>query len=187
MRRMIFIVFLSTMLLQAGAQSNLKFQSQNYIGLLEGDHGSAFQFLSINGIQRKTWFLGLGSGIDWYLYRSIPVFLSVNKDWKPSNRTFYLSLDGGANFAWESRERNRFNDFISYDFMPGLFWGAGIGYKLRFKNNGDAITLNLGYNYKRIKEERVVPTLCNNPPCANLKENYDYRMSRISLRFGWLF
>jgi hypothetical protein len=172
---------------QTFAQRSFQFHSQNYIGLLEGDNGSAFQFNTINGVQRGTWFAGLGTGLDWYLYRSVPLFVSVNKDWKPSGRTFFFSLDAGTNYAWYSRERNNFSDFISSKFSPSLLWGIGIGYKAGLKNKKDALILNLGYSYKQLKEEQVKSTFCINPPCPHLVENYNYKTNRVSLRLGWQF
>lgn len=77
------------------AQVKPKFASQQLVGLLEGEGGSAFQIQTINGVQLKKWFMGLGTGIDWYEYRSIPVFLSLNYDLKMSNRRFFLSADAG--------------------------------------------------------------------------------------------
>lgn len=183
----ILVIMILIWLLPVHSQNKIQFHSQNYVGLLEGDNGSSFQFSTINGVQRGTWFAGLGTGLDWYLYRSIPLFISVNKDWKASGRTFYFSLDAGTNYAWTSRERSRWNDFISSDFSPAIYWGAGIGYKAGFRNKKDALLINLGYSYKRLKEEQVKAVFCINPPCPNLIENYDYRTKRLSLRVGWQF
>jgi len=171
------------------AQGSLEFRSQNYIGLLEGDNGSAFQFNTINGVQKGTWFAGLGTGFDWYLYRSVPLFLSVNKDWKPSNRTFFFSVDGGVNFPWikDEPQRTPWDDFITDEFKAGYFWGAGLGYKAGFKNKKDALVLNLGYSFKQLKEERTVPMPCISPPCPTSTDRYNYKTNRVSVRLGWQF
>ncbi|MBC7851440.1 MAG: hypothetical protein H7Y31_16980 [Chitinophagaceae bacterium] len=171
----------------SNAQHKFLFHSQNVIGLLEGEDGSAFQFQTINGVQHGTWFAGIGTGFDWYLYRSVPLFVSLNKDFKLSNRTFYLSLDGGSNFPWISRDVDAFSNFTSSKFSSGGYWGTGIGYKAGFKNKKDAIILNLGYSFKRLKEIQRKPTACINPPCLELVEHYDYKSNRVLLRFGWQF
>jgi len=167
-------------------QKKALFRSQNYIGLLEGDDGSAFQFNTINGVQLGTWYAGVGTGLDWYMFRSVPLFLSINKDWKPSNRTFYFNLDAGTNFVWTDEGRN---DWTGYEskFTPGFYWGAGIGYKAGFKNKKDAIVFNLGYSFKRLKEEETVPLYCINPPCGFTTDYYDYKTNRVSVRMGWQF
>ena len=188
MKQWIAVFILLTVGMEMKAQKKWQFHSQNYVGLLEGEVGSAFQFHTINGIQRGTWFAGLGTGLDWYMHRSVPLFLSINKDWKPSNRTFYFSLDGGTNFAWsKNQDGGGWSDFISREFSPALFWGAGIGYKAGLRNKKDAVLINLGYSFKRLKEEQIKSTYCINPPCPNYSEYYDYKTNRVSLRFGWQF
>ena len=168
------------------AQPQLQFHSQNYAGFLAGDNGSYFQFQSINGIQRGSWFTGMGTGLDHYVYRSIPLFLSVNKDLKPASRTFYLSANGGTNFAWLKNDTKPWG-VIDNHFSPGLFWGTGFGYKALFKNQKDAMLINVGYSYKQIKEEQHKAGFCPNPPCADIIERYDYRLKRISVMIGWQF
>src|SRR5690349_5998233 len=68
------------------AQLKLRYHAQNYIGLLEGEDKAAFQLQTIHGVQVKSWYAGAGVGLDYYMYRSIPVFFSVNKDITLGNR-----------------------------------------------------------------------------------------------------
>ena len=187
MKQWIAVIILLTVGMEMKAQKKWQFHSQNYVGLLEGEVGSAFQFQTINGMQRGTWFAGLGTGLDWYMRRSVPLFLSINKDWKPSNRTFYFSLDGGTNFAWTKDGQNEGNGSIYSEYSPGFFWGAGIGYKAGLRNKKDAVLINIGYSYKTIKEEVVKSTYCINPPCPTYSDFYDYKTNRVSIRFGWQF
>src|SRR5437773_4082956 len=101
MRSILITAFILTSIC-SHAQRKTNFSSQNYIGILEGEHGSKFQLQTINGIKLKTWFVGLGTGIDWYYRRSIPLFFSLNKDFfKKGNRNFYFAADGGVNFPWK--------------------------------------------------------------------------------------
>jgi len=187
MKQWIAVIILFMAGTELHAQKKWQFHSQNYVGLLEGEDGSAFQFHTVNGMQRGTWFAALGTGLDWYMYRSVPLFLSINKDWKPSNRTFYFSLDAGTNFAWTKNEKDGWQDYISNEFSPAFYGGIGIGYKAGFRNKKDAVLINLGYSYKRLKEEQVKPTYCFNPPCSVYSEYYDYKTNRVSLKLGWQF
>ena len=61
------------------AQTKPKFQSQNFIGVLGGEKDASFQIQTINGVQYRTWFSGIGTGLDFYFQRSVPLFLSVGK------------------------------------------------------------------------------------------------------------
>jgi hypothetical protein len=169
----------------AFAQEKLQYSSMNYAGLLEGDNGSAFQLQTVQGIKYHQWFTGIGTGLDYYYLRSVPLFLSLNRNLFNKPRTPYVSLDGGINFAWERRERSRWNDFISSDFSPAFYWGAGLGYKVGLRNKKDELLLNIGYTFKQLKEEQEKPVFCINPPCPPNVERYNYKLNRLSVRLGW--
>lgn len=170
-------------------QSQLKFHSQNYIGVLEGGAApSAFQLQSINGLQSGTWFGGVGTGIDYYFVRTVPLFLSFTEYFTAKDRSFYVTLDGGFNFVWDKTTGNLYNGFRSDgDFKPALYFGASAGYKIGLKNKRDAILLNIGYSAKHLKEKIRTNSFCNNPPCTELYEKYDYELNRLSLKIGWMF
>ncbi len=186
--KVVYMLFLLLLIGTAGkAQQKLKFVSQQVVGLLEGESGSAFQLQSINGLQWKKWLMGLGAGIDWYEYRSVPVFLSMNYDLKLSNRSFFVSADAGTNLPWVKNNSSDFGGSQKSDFKKGLYTNAGIGYKLRLKNTKDGFLVHLGFSSKRLKEIKTYPNFCPGGPCGISTETYDYRMRRISVRLGWLF
>jgi hypothetical protein len=165
------------------AQKKLKFSSQNYAGILEGSSGSALQLHSINGISYKTWFAGLGAGLDYYYHRSIPLFISVSKSLSGSKLPLYFTGDLGVNLPWTSNEIY-FNTPGKYH--SGLYAGTGLGYKFSMRNS-NALLLNLGYNYKRLSETREVIVNCFIPPCPDYTEAYNYKLKRLSVRVGWTF
>lgn len=70
------------------AQKKYGFRSQNFVGVLEGNEKTALQFQTINGCGCGNWFVGIGTGIDAYLYRSVPLFLSINRDFLIAKRIF---------------------------------------------------------------------------------------------------
>jgi len=172
----------------ANAQEKINFSSQNYLGLLEGAHGSAFQLQTINGIAYKTWFVGLGTGIDWYYQRSIPAFVSASKDFfKKAGRSFYASIDGGMNFPW--KDDKPYNDWGYRVGKPdrGAFWSAGLGYKIGVGKSNDALLMHLGYSYKHLSEEVTTVSPCLVGPCPENTEKFDYSLRRLSLKVGWNF
>lgn len=185
MKKWVILLTLCVLTAAAGAQKKLQYSSMNYAGMLEGDNGTAFQVQTIQGIKYGQWFTGLGTGLDYYYLRSVPLFLSLNRNLFNKERTPYLSLDGGINFAWVNRERSRWNDFISNDFSPVLYWGAGLGYKVGLRNKKDALLLNIGYTFKHIKEEQEHAVFCINPPCPPAVEQYNYKLNRLSVKLGW--
>lgn len=167
------------------AQDKIRYSSMNYAGLLEGDNGSAFQLQTVQGLRFSRWFTGIGTGLDYYYLRSVPLFLSVNRNLFNQPRTPYLSLDGGINFAWYKREQERWGNFLSSDFTPALYWGAGLGYKVSMRNRKDALLLNIGYSFKQLKEDQERVVFCVTPPCPPQVEHYNYKLNRVSVKLGW--
>lgn len=167
------------------AQQRLVFKSQNLVGLLDGDRGTEFHFQTINGLQQGKWFAGVGTGLDYYRYRTIPLFVSVNRNFTNTSRSFFISMDGGINFPWV--KSSQWNDFISSDFSAALYGAAGLGYKIGLRNNKDAVILNIGYSFKQLKEKQEQQRFCINLPCPPSIEHYNYRMNRLAVRLGWQF
>ena len=184
----LFFISLSTM-----AQNKIVFSSQNYVGLLEGQQGSKFQLQTINGTKYQSWFAGLGTGIDWYYRRSIPIFLSVNKDlFRKGNRNFFVSTDAGINFPWQDNKNYNPWGYVVEKSSPGLYWGAGLGYKVGIGNTHDAVLIQLGYSYKHIQEKAknvyYYPVVMIVGPQQEVVTNrFDYYLNRLSLKLGWNF
>lgn len=185
MKKFVFViaVFCSSSLLFA--QKGWKFGSQNYAGILEGGSGTAFQLQTINGLKHKTWFAGIGTGIDYYFQRSIPLFVSVSKFLPPGKLPLFFNADIGINFPWEKNGPYYFEN--PGEYSSSLYWASGLGYKFRFKNKNEGLLLNLGYSFKHLINETEYTIPCLIPPCPVNNEKYDYRLRRLSLKVGWLF
>jgi hypothetical protein len=185
---LILILMMAFSITLVSAQEKVRYHAQNYVGLLEGEARGAFQLQTIHGVQYRNWYGAGGIGLDYYMYRSIPVFFSLNRNIILNNRTFFVSGDIGTNYPWVQEQT-----FVGWggsskqDFSPGLYWAGGMGYKAFFKNKSDAILINLGYSFKQLKEEHAFEGGCSNPPCNASPTKYDYRLNRISLRMGWQF
>jgi hypothetical protein len=187
MKRKFILLLAAGLCIYSGmkAQQKLKFSSQNYAGFLEGEARTAFQIQSINGFRYKTWFTGIGAGLDYYYQRSIPVFLSFNKFLQSEKVPLYFNADAGINFPWA---RN-YDYVFEYrgDFSPSLYWAGGLGYKFALKKRGEGILLNLAYSYKHLFQDVEYQYECLIPPCPTYKERYDYRLRRLSVKLGWMF
>ena len=175
------------------AQHKATFSSQNYVGLLEGEQGSKFQLQTINGFKYKTWFAGVGTGIDWYYRRSIPVFMSFNKDFlAKGNRNFFFATDVGANFPWLVDKNSYVWSYSIEKSIPGFYWGAGVGYKVGIGKLNDGILLQLGYSYKHVGEKAKTvyyyyPVPMITDPKPDMTNRFDYYLRRLSLKVGWNF
>ena len=186
------LLMLSLVLLLAttvAAQKKVKYSSQNYIGLLEGAEKSRFQLQTIHGIKfANTWYTGLGTGLDYYYFRSVPLFLSVTKNFCACERSFYATINGGLNWVWDNTTAHWVNDWRDGDFTTRLFYEASMGYRIGLRNNKDALLLNIGYSVKQAKEKiNTVIGWCDVFPCPTGSDELKYNFRRLSLKVGWEF
>lgn len=153
-------------------------------GLLDGSVGPSWNIQTVNGAYYKTWFAGLGVGLDYYTMRTVPLFLDVRKEIFNRKRTPFFYADAGIHFDWlRSKEKSGWG---SSDYDRGLYYDAGVGYKFGLGKR-DALQLSMGYTMKTLREERVVVLQCFQWPCNASKEYFSYRFSRLSFKVGWQF
>jgi hypothetical protein len=163
-----------------------KFHSINNIGLLEGQTGSSFQIQSINGAQYKSWFGGIGLGLDFYRYRTIPLFIDIRKEFGKSNNKLVVYSDLGINFSWVTD--NEKTSYVAGDkFSGGFYADMGVGYKIAVGKNG-ALLLSAGYSFKKLKETYDAYDYNFFPPSGGgQKDQINYSLNRLSIKIGWEF
>jgi hypothetical protein len=191
-RRLALVLIAGLSLGHGLAQSKTpwQFRSLDYIGGLRGEDGDFFQFQTINGLYKKSWFLGVGTGLDYYRYRSIPLFASVVKDLMPGKNGLFLTLEGGTDLP--AYTRPLYGNFIKSRFRSGPYWGAELGYKIKLSpHSGRAVLLSAGYSYKELREDQTEPYSCPiGAPClleqpgSEPVTRYTYRNQRLSIKAG---
>lgn len=168
------------------AQDKGVYRSFNTMGIIAGDSKSAYQVLTTHGLQFKNWYAGIGTGIDDYRNRSVPVLVSLSR-YLLSRNNLFVNINAGPNFVWGKNERNRLWNQLDSKAFPGLFAEAGFGYRLETKNPGQGILFGTYYSYKNFKERFVVPGACSNPPCDNMNEYIRSKFSRWVFKVGFVF
>jgi len=161
-----------------------KFYSINQAGLLNGEIGTAFHAQSVNGFQHKQIFAGIGAGLDYYDYRSIPVFAELRNYFGKSRNQFFVYADGGAHFVWD---KNKDQGVFKSKYSPGFYSNIGVGYHAVFKN-GEGLSLSAGYSYKNVKYSQDEYNFCPfDGPCNIRTDFYSYDLNRVILQIGWMF
>ncbi len=163
---------------QKGITQPLQFHSINIIGLLEGQAGSAFQLQTINGAQYKSWFAGAGVGLDYYRYRTIPLFFDLRKEFGTSGNKFFVYADAGINFYWK-RDKDAKQFYSDDRFKNGFYWEVGAGYKVKL-NQKISLLLGGGYSFKKITEEGITYSYM----IVNTQSKINYNLNRLVLNAG---
>ena len=170
------------------AQQKIKFHSQNYIGAAGGNLDAALQLNTINGVQRGLYFGGIGTGVDYYYIRSVPLFLSFSRYLNAKKASPFLSLDGGTNFVWDKTTANRHNLYSNDgDFSPSLYYSAHAGYKMGINKKTGSVLMSLGFSAKKLKEKVTTTSPCIFPPCPSTEQEVDYNFNRFIFRLEWMF
>ena len=180
------------------ANNRFRFQSINQVGLLNGETGASPQLQTVNGVQYKSWFGGLGVGLDYYRFRSIPVFADFRKTFGHSKNKVFVYGDGGVSCSWvTTKEKNNYYGNLDR-FSTGWYVDGGLGYQIHISGK-NALLLSLGYSYKTVKESIPVTYPALYPPAIDfmlgvppglatgLTDRYDYHLNRISIKIGWAF
>jgi hypothetical protein len=166
------------------AKKKFTFHSVTEAGLLEGEGSSAFQLKSVNGLQYKTWFGGIGVALDHYNIRTVPLFADIRKDilMKPSTPFAYAAV--GTQIIW-LRDKDKF-EYGQQDFTSGLYYNAGAGYKLGIAKK-HALLLSAGYSVKKISYHYSYASPCLVAQCPEYKNTTEYILRRLSFTLGFMF
>lgn len=168
-------------------KNSFNFHSINSVALVNGSNSVSAALQSIAGFSGQHLFVGAGAGLDYYLYRSIPVFLDLRYEWGKRSNKLFAYADAGINFNWVQEEFIYepiiWNGNSSNSFHHGPYTDAGFGYAVAMKK-GNALILSLGYSHKRVKE-RITRTDWRTQEWQT--DHNIYGLNRIMIKAGWRF
>lgn len=184
-----FISVLFVLLLFSAAISAQKkkitFRSFNEAALLSGETKLGYAFQSVNGIQYVNWFLGPGVALDYYYYRTLPVFLD-GKYFFGKKKVGFVYGDMGYNFPCGNKPGKEVFTYNTYHFTGGLYTGVGIGYIVTVGKK-TSVVFSIGHSYKQLRA-KVGRNICLGGDACSVDYNqYYYDYGRIILKAGLLF
>lgn len=160
------------------------FRSINQAGLLQGEGKSAGLLQTINGFYYKQWFAGVGTGLDYYHTRSVPVFLDLRMDVFKRASSPFVYASGGISYPWATAEQKTKYGYEDVQFRKGNIVDLGIGYRFGFLRN-QGLLISAGYSRKTSTEDRTEPTYCIWPPCPVITSRHAHTLERLALKVGW--
>lgn len=145
-----FTIIAKPVFSQKEKNSLVQFHSINLAGLIEGQKGSSLSLQSINGVQYKSLFGGIGIGLDLYRYRTIPLFISLRNEFGKTRNKFFVFADAGTNFYWKKDDDEKMY-YENDKFENGFYGGGGVGYTLNL-NQHLSFLLSTEYSHKKLSE-----------------------------------
>lgn len=160
----------------------LRFQSITSVGVLAGQSGRDLQLQTVAGVQHKTWFAGIGTGLDYYYLRGVPLFADVRKHFQYAMPLF-LYGDVGVQLPWMKGPRS--DGWYETVYKTGLYYdvGAGCRFKIGIRRY---LLLSAGYSGKTM-QETTKSTFVPEPPASTTTTKTFYNLRRISIKAGFQF
>lgn len=165
-------------------------------GIMNGSTTVAYVGQTVHGLQKNSWFTGIGVGYDNYGISGIPLVLHGQKSFTNNKGRPFAYAQTGLQFAVKTgrwKEKN-FNGKNAYDLRNGFVGELGAGYQLMLgKTKKNALVFSAGYSYKYNKADYSYPIWTfNNANFApggdyELKEIQSYHYRRIAIKAGIMF
>lgn len=176
-------------------QHGWKFRSDDYVGLASGQLGNYGVVETVNGVCKGPWFLGIGAGLDYYRFRSIPLFVSVTRELPifPKAGGLFVYLDGGIDLPRYTKSVPFDAGFDSYSsrFHAGTWYNGSLGYRIKLgAKTQKALLFSAGYGVKKLKEEDTAPAICAVFGACQIGTEmyvYEYLNRMLLLRIGFSF
>lgn len=170
---------------QKTASKRYQFHSNFNVASIVGDHATSGGVQLINGVQTKNTFVGVGIGLDYYRYRTMPIFVDARYQFgKKANKPF-IYADAGVNVAVvqdEFKIRPGIWGGSNSDFNNGFYADAGVGYNLDL-GKGRAFVIAVGLSHKTMTEEVTSFGITNDVQ----KDKNTYQFSRLIGKIGLRF
>jgi opacity protein-like surface antigen len=194
-KKLFLLVVLTKCVLIASAQEvkqeqpakkgcSCSFSSINQIGVLHGSKGGYFQLQSVNGIRYKTWFAGLGIGIDYYDRPTYPLFVDVRKYIFNKPSTPFLYADGGMHLV--GKRVQKAGNWHQNEYYNGVYGDAGIGYAFGLDSKARWL-ISTGYSYKFSKRKYEYIPDCTGGPCTDSYYTFKSYFHRLTVKMGLQF
>jgi hypothetical protein len=174
------------------AQKNIpgyRFHSVNSLVLVNGSNAVSASLQSVNGFKRGSWFAGIGTGLDYYLYRSIPFFADLRYEQGKKKNKLFAYADAGINFSWVKNKFNP-NPVIllrntgdDQRYKNGFYTDAGLGITIGMKNE-NALVFSLGHSHKSVED---INWYTDWRSSEKLSTRNTYHLNRILFKAGWQF
>ncbi len=158
----------------------IKFHSINCGGVLVGESSVNAVFQTINGVSFSDWFLGAGIGVDYYQYKTFPIFFDA-RNFFGKKRKGFVYADVGYNFPLKNKPGKEYGYYDIYNFQGGLYTDFGLGLRAGFIKKSSLI-FSLGHSYKQLQGKYGIAPLCLG--CETTFYNYKFGYGRIVFKAG---
>lgn len=187
----IFLLLTAFLLLSritAEAQKkNVAWRNNFSAALLNGDKYTSVAVTAVTGIQVAQWYVGVGTGIDYYKVRSLPLLAEVRFESRMKLSPFVYAR-GGYNVAWAlDHQHTKLYGYYQLNsvYNNGRYAAAGAGLYL-YKKGSSGVTCAMGYSTKGVSE-LYDEYQWNGRETVATHKKLDYVFRRLDLSIAYRF
>jgi hypothetical protein len=148
--------FFLIMILFATMAHAQKYSGSVEAGVTNGNYETDAFVNTSHGFMLKGWFIGLGTGVDYYRFRTVPVFAEMRKEFSDKNIRPLIQVAAGLNVEWLTQEQrdHRFSwwQTTPSTFKNGVYLKAGTGVLFNAHKQIRFAT-TISWSYKSITEK----------------------------------
>jgi hypothetical protein len=126
------------------------------------------------------WQAGIGTGIDYYFLRGVPVFADVRRTFTKSG-ALYSYFNFGLHLPWVKEVET---DWFKNAYKTGLYYDLGAGWQIR-TGRRTAVVFSAGYSGKTVSETQTRNDFWPQPSSSST--DLTYHLRRISIKAGFQF
>lgn len=154
-------------------------------GAVGGEKEVKSLFTLSSGWAVRNFYAGIGFGLDYYRFRSVPLFAGTRFHFDKRQKSF-LYVRAGYNFPFSNTsEINNWVTVTTNEFKGGFYMDAGVGHTI-LTGKLNRLFISAGYSHKAISNRVGFTYPCLIPPCPEDFETYKYTMGRITAKLGWI-
>lgn len=187
MRNILLFIAINLVFMQVSIaqKTNLHFSSTTSLGIATGESESALMLEKVNGIKFSKWFAGVGAGLDYYQYKSLPLFVNGRRYFDKQDKAFVYG-NAGYNLPLKNEPKPELGFFTDYHFSGGIIAGGGVGYAVTLGKKTSVI-FSIGYSYKELELHSTTKICGIVPPCWEEHSKYELNYGRIEMKMGLEF
>ena len=138
------------------------------------------------GLKRQNWYYGLGAAIDFYRFRSYPVYLQVQRVFSFRGTSPFLTASAGYNFKKASDTVPTWIGSRVYERTGGYYAELGGGFIFKIAKK-ERLQLSVVKNIKQVKESYDIDYWVGPGQNRSARSTDLYTMHRVAVRLGWKF
>ena len=141
-------------------KANVRYTGLFESGMVNGSYETNIALSTSHGIKLKGWSAAIGTGIDYYRFRSVPVYLDVKRFISLGKKEFFIQTSAGTNIAYPKQEQKISQKWWSswwppqndtFSFSNGFYSKAAIGMVFNPKEKLK-VSFTVGWSYKSLSQ-----------------------------------